>query len=132
MQCLLVVLENYADGIRLLAGFEVLAFIYVEEAHAAQQFALRAVYHLLNISHGDRSIYEQREVALHGLGLWQVGKCHLLLERHLHESVPVELGEEHFLSHIELLQDSLLHDTHLTDVLSATVVDGECSRENVV
>ena len=40
VQCFFFVLQNDADGVRLLAGLEVLAFINIKEINAAQELAL--------------------------------------------------------------------------------------------
>ena len=131
LQCLFIVLQDDAYGIGFFACLEVLTLVDVEQAHTAQEFALGAVNHFFNVGHCHRLVDEQSEVALHGLRLRQVGESYFLFQCHFHQSVPIQLGEEHILLHIGFFEDSFFHYSHFAYVLAATIVDGQCGGENI-
>ena len=128
----MVVLEEHGDSVTLLAGFEVLAFVHVEEGHLLEQLAFALLNHTLDLFVGHGRIHEQCQVAAHWQSLWQVVVFHILLGCEFAEQVPVKLCEVHFLIHIEFLSHVGIHHAKHTDEFAATVLVREGRGKQVV
>ncbi len=65
IQSLLLILQDEVNGITLLALWQVLTLINIEENHALQEFLLCLMGNLLNLSELYILVYEQCKVAAH-------------------------------------------------------------------
>ena len=127
---LLGILEDEVDGIRLLAGRELVALIDVEEFDLLQELLLRLTGDVLYLLELYALVDEQGEVAADGGELRYVGELHFLLADNLHEGCPVELGIIDGGVDVELTLQLLGDDTQFDEFLSSTVLDGESCRED--
>ena len=107
-----LVLQDEVDGVALLAFRQVLAFVHVEEFDALEELLLCLACNLLNLLKLNALVDEQCEVAAYRWELADVVIEHLVLLDGAHHVVPVDVGEEHFLVDVHLLQKLVANGTH--------------------
>ena len=108
---LLFVLEDEADGILLLVGQDLRATVHVEETDLPQDAAGRLEGSLAELGKRDALIEQQRKVTTDLRELGQLLVLDLVTPDQLEEYRPADLGHEHRLLDIELLQQGFRHST---------------------
>ena len=106
---LLFVLEDEADGILLLVGLDLRATVYVEEADLPQDAADRLERGLAKLGERDTLVEQQRQVAAHLREAGQFLVFDLVALHQFEEHRPVNLGHEHRLLDVKLLEQRLRH-----------------------
>ncbi len=119
-RCLLLILQDEVYGIALLALWQVLTLIYVEEYHALQELLLCLMGNLLNLCKLYVLVNEQCKVAAHRWILADIGVSKVHLLHGLHQVVPVNISIEYILLDIECLLQLQAQDTHLYQYLAGT------------
>lgn len=109
-----VVLEEEADGVGFLAGFDLVALVHVEQVEGTQQFLFGLEGQGFQLGVTDRAVQHHGQVTPHGRELGELGALHRLLLRSLQQEVPVDIGIRHLGLDVELLRHAALHhaETH--------------------
>ncbi len=120
IQCLLLILEDEVYSIALLALWQVLTLIYVEEYHALQKLLLCLMGNLLNLCKLYVLVNGQCKVTAYRWILADicVSKVHLL--HGLHQVIPVNISMNTSCSIWNALLQLVAQDTHLYQYLAGT------------
>ena len=119
-------MQEEVDGVTLLAGFEVLAFVNVEEGHLFEELLVGGKGNLLDAGELYALVHQESEVAAHGGELADFGEVDAVLLGFLHQERPVDVGEIDFRADVEGGCEGFLYQTKLEH--NRSVVVNQCQR----
>ena len=106
-------MQHEVDGVALLSGFEVLAFIDVEEGNLFKELLVGGKGDLLDAGELYALVDQEGEVAAHSGELTDFGEADAVLLGLLHQERPVDVGEVDFRADVEKRGEGFLHQTEL-------------------
>ena len=125
-------MQEEVDGVTLLAGFEVLAFVNVEEGHLFEELPVGGKGNLLDAGELYALVHQESEVAAHGGELADFSEVDAVLLGLLHQERPVDVGEIDFRADVEGGGEGCLHQSELEHNRSVVVNQSQRLGKDVV
>ena len=118
-------MQSEAYRITLLSGFQVLAFVHIEESHFLQKLLFGFVSNLFDFGKLNLLVEQESQVTLHGRELGEFLEVHLRSLDGLHQFIPIDFGIIDFVVDVELLLNLLAHDTEGSKQLTTTGMNAD-------